>query len=38
MGPKFPKHLRGYCAYALPAIIACILVVGFLRRFAGFGG
>jgi len=37
-GPKFPKCLRGYCAYGLPFIIVCILAVGFLRRFFGFGG
>jgi len=37
-GMKFPKFLRGYCAYGLPAVIVGILVIGFLRRFFGLFG
>lgn len=32
-GLKFPKALRFYCAYILPAIVLIIFVVGYLQKF-----
>ena len=32
-GPKLPNGLRLYCAYAVPAVVAVIFVLGLCRRF-----
>ena len=36
-GMKFPKSLRGYVAYGIPAIVIVIYLKGYYDKFAGMG-
>ena len=36
-GMKFPKSLKGYVSYGIPAIIIVIYLKGYYDKFAGLG-